>query len=309
MHLCINELSFHAKSKSKKAADQLMNNLYLVILALKKIKKSDPICTTQTLWKKKIYKNYNINNWLNDIDNKDKKRLFMIVASKGPYTETLLDDKYSGFYECRLKNNNQDVTASSIAAAALLKGILISMADSGEYILPEIELKYCFDEKPFIETKILNFIEPIAAENYVKSYLLNKTSSWKDLWKEKEELFSNIFFCEAVYAQLKKLDFSYADIVKIHLSKINNYLASLPKGQIPDYKNMGIDASTESETTLKQFGKERKFKCPDGKIRLFSWHTKQQGENIRIHFYPPDIKNKKLIIGYIGLHLKTVKYR
>lgn len=61
------------------------------------------------------------------------------------------------------------------------------------------------------------------------------------------------------------------------------------------------------QSKLDKYLKERTFYCPDGKERLFERHVKLRFCNWRIHFFTeqPGI----VIIGYIGRHLPTVKYR
>ena len=72
---------------------------------------------------------------------------------------------------------------------------------------------------------------------------------------------------------------------------------------------MGIEASKESSATIKHFGDQRVFTCPDGQKRIFTWHSKLKSENLRIHFHPPSDEDKDFIIGYIGRKLDTVKYK
>jgi hypothetical protein len=66
-----------------------------------------------------------------------------------------------------------------------------------------------------------------------------------------------------------------------------------------------IEVSRESQPTLNKYGKQRTFRCLDGKERLFDWHVKLRLCNWRIHFFP-DVRPGKIIIGYVGRHLPTV---
>jgi hypothetical protein len=68
-----------------------------------------------------------------------------------------------------------------------------------------------------------------------------------------------------------------------------------------------LDVSGESKPTLDQYWKERTFLCPDGVNRTFEQHIKLKSFNWRIHFFL-ERKTEKVIIGYIGDHLPTVKY-
>lgn len=69
-----------------------------------------------------------------------------------------------------------------------------------------------------------------------------------------------------------------------------------------------IETSRESEPTLNQYSQQRIFCCPDGEDRLFEQHVKLRGCNWRIHFLPEN-PSQAIIVGYIGRHLPTVKYK
>jgi hypothetical protein len=69
-----------------------------------------------------------------------------------------------------------------------------------------------------------------------------------------------------------------------------------------------IETSGESEPTLNQYTQLRTFRCPDSEERLFEQHVKLRGCNWRIHFLPEN-PSQAIIVGYIGRHLPTVKYK
>ena len=143
--------------------------------------------------------------------------------------------------------------------------------------------------------------------------ILGHISSWEELWKRKTELFSELTFCDCVRDQLNSLDFGVSNfkIIRRHLTKMNEYCRRMKMNNedfIPDYTAMGIEASKESAETLKHYGYQREFLCPDGSTRLFDWHSKQRGQNLRVHFCPPDHGCKDFIIGYVGPHLDSIKY-
>jgi hypothetical protein len=53
------------------------------------------------------------------------------------------------------------------------------------------------------------------------------------------------------------------------------------------------------------YGAERTFTSLDGTRRVFDWHVKVG--HWRIHF-DPDVGPGKLLIGYVGKHLRTKKF-
>ncbi|MDM8524733.1 hypothetical protein QUF80_15300 [Desulfococcaceae bacterium HSG8] len=309
MYLLINELSFQAQASDRNHAHKLMNELVSVIKSLKSFQEN-PVCTSETLWKRDISLRYNVFQWLNETS-KDQMRWFNIVVRKGPYIETLLDE-YLDYYECRF--HKEDVSSSSLAGAFFFDGILTSLQHSDLYSSEQICLQ-CQGEGEPEESEIINVFNadqlPDVIEKLSKRIFQN-ISSWNDLWTQKALLFPYLSFCECVKEQLGGLDFSPTNvkIIQEHLSKMNEYCGKLAENEkfLPDYQQMGLEATRENKITLKHYGYQREFICPDGKKRIFEWHSKQKGQNLRIHFYPPNDNNKQFLIGYIGPHLDTYKH-
>ena len=66
-------------------------------------------------------------------------------------------------------------------------------------------------------------------------------------------------------------------------------------------------ASAESLATIDTFGNRRRFVRPDGRHRTFEWHLKGIPNGWRIHILA-DEAERKVMIGYVGKHLPTVRY-
>lgn len=309
MYLLINELSFEAQARDLRDADKLMKDLILIIKSLRPIQGSDPIRTSKTLWEKELLKGYNVHQWLTET-NKDQMRWFMAVVRKGPYIETLLDENLE-YHECLFRV--EDVSSTSLAGAVFYDGLLTSLRNSDRFGSERIPLRYR-EKNSFIEVEIINIYDPgnvTAVIEEIKKNIFHDILSWNNLWSQKDVLFAKLLFCACVKEQLSNLDFTPTNmkIVKEHLAKMNEYCKRIDDEKInPDYTQMGIRASRETDITLKRFGHQREFICPDGERRIFDWHSKQIGQNLRIHFYPPDDNNKHFLIGYIGRHLNTYEH-
>jgi hypothetical protein len=63
-----------------------------------------------------------------------------------------------------------------------------------------------------------------------------------------------------------------------------------------------LNVSPESDSTLRLYSAQRKFKLPDGRREVFELHIKVG--DLRFHFYP-DNQDRKVYVGYIGVHLPT----
>ena len=310
MHVFINELSFQSQTNNVSSANRLMDDLLTVIRLLEPIKGTDPIHTSMTLWQRELSPGFNVHQWLYQTRRDQMLRLIVLIT-KGPYIETLLDDELSN-HECWFRDN--DVSSSSLAGSVYFDGILTSLKESLDFNSDTVQLKYREEEEILKDIEIFNLYEPINVPNIVNRItrdILRNISSWQDLWEQKNLMFPMLSFCDCVKVQLGALSFAPTNmkIIKEHLTKMNAYCERLDREDItPDYTKMGISASKETEITLKQYGHQRIFVCPDGDERLFEWHTKQIGQNIRIHFYPLSPDSNTILIGYIGPHLNTYSY-
>jgi hypothetical protein len=143
--------------------------------------------------------------------------------------------------------------------------------------------------------------------DWINNRIRSRVVSGLELWNRKDELFPSLIFCEAVSDQLQSLgaENPILQLVKNRLSELEDYC----KGWTDEAfePNNLRNVSPESQVTLQnpKYSKERTFLCPDGKRRVFSWHVKLSF-GWRIYFFPNE--QKKMIVGYVGCHLRTVKY-
>jgi hypothetical protein len=131
----------------------------------------------------------------------------------------------------------------------------------------------------------------------------------KTLWERKEKLFSKLIFCPDVENNLDDIGSQYFSQIVSRLTALDRYAEKEWIDGKFDYRKANrlspLNISPESESTMQQkkYYNERVFKMPDGTTRCFELHIKTG--DLRFHFYP---ENGKIFIGYIGMHLSTVKY-
>ena len=93
------------------------------------------------------------------------------------------------------------------------------------------------------------------------------------------------------------------------LKLFNDFCASWQIGNF-DLKTLNaqtsLNASGESQQTMKKYGSHRRFKLTDGRREIFELHIKTG--DLRFHFFP-DNNNKCVYMGYIGKHLPTIKFK
>lgn len=310
MHIFVNELSFQSQTDNAISANRLMDDLVTVIRLLKPIKGTDPILTSMTLWERELSPGFNVNQWLYQT-RRDQMLWLLALITKGPYIETFLDEELP-YHECWFHDN--DVSSSSLAGAVFFDGILTSLQESSDFNSETVHLKYREGDDDLRDIERLNVYKPANVTNIVNGIIreiLRDVSSWDQLWEQKDVMFPRLSFCDCVRGQLEALGFTPTNmkIIKEHLARMNEYCERLDReGIIPDYIKMGVLASRETPVTLSRYGYQRTFLCPDGEERLFEWHTKQIGQNLRIHFYPSYLDSKTILVGYIGPHLDTYSY-
>ena len=208
----------------------------------------------------------------------------------------------------------QGELASGLRFALIIDALEVSIKSEPRWDCSSLKLKVTrVDENA-------NLIDEQVEINHASRYLhIQEHSNWiqtrirtaiengKELWLRKDELFPNLQLCDAVAKQLHNLRPG-----QLELQPVIKALFELQKSAqnwqtgIFSLRDYPLEESGESEATKNKYAKARTFCCPDGQERLFERHVKLRLCNWRIHFFPKEPGT--LIIGYIGVHLPTVKY-
>ncbi|MBS3028130.1 MAG: hypothetical protein HCA25_13885 [Dolichospermum sp. DET50] len=171
MHFLINELSFIGQAINKYEADELMNNILEIIYEIKDIANDDPILTHSSFTYQKLCLNLTVREWLfsqikgqksnvqTDEETKKQTKLEILLKllSKGPYIDT--DYKYL-IDDCQCFYQQKDVSSSSLAGAAKLPGILISLQNNPDFVQENIEVEFQ-EGTNSKETRIINNLTEI----------------------------------------------------------------------------------------------------------------------------------------------------
>ena len=143
---------------------------------------------------------------------------------------------------------------------------------------------------------------------WIQNRLKAGVQNGEDLWNRREELFSNLIFCNHVAKQILPLqpgDPLFRQTVK-RLFELQTYCSAWNEGAFtPD--NLPFKATVESESTMQKYSKERTFNCHGENEITFTWHGRMTPGAWRIYF-DPTIGPGMMQIGYIGPKLSTVKY-
>jgi hypothetical protein len=307
MNLLINELSFIGQAKNLYEADTLMKALTEVIKSIKPILGNDSIYIHELFSNCKITENYTVKDWVyekslsNDHD-QVQALLLIKLFTDGPFILDILNQELL-YWECEF--NGEDYCESSLAGAAYLKGMLISLQQAPDFSSELINLTFKLDENPPEIIEIYNLINADQVKNLPERYLPKKLEIYNgiDLWQRKSDLFPHLVFCDAVEDQLKIIKHGLPMIEPIvkRLCEIEECSKRWTFGSF-NYDNLPSKASPESESRLKKFKEQLTFRCPDQTERTFSLHLRMTPGAWRLYFLP--LMPGQIIIGYIGLKIQ-----
>ena len=199
MHFLINELSFIGQAINKYEADELMNNILEIIYDIKDITNDDPILTHSSFTYQKLCLNLTVREWLfsqikgqklkektkvqTEEETKAQTQLeFLLqVLSKGPFIDIdlqyLIDD-------CKCHYQKQDVSSSSLAGAAKLQGILISLQKNPDFINENIEVEFQEGTSSLENRSIKNLTEIKQAKKICPRYKFHPKHHPKHPWED-----------------------------------------------------------------------------------------------------------------------------
>ncbi len=313
LDIVLNELSIETPAPNTSIARQWMSNLMQIVRSINAETKSRATLITQydfhlTL----LASDYTLRRWLNDIDvDKEERRFIRSLSTKAPFSEVAPDsdevqllENNRGSYEFRY----QGKTALGLGVAYLLDIISVSLLSEICWDCSYVDLDVISIDEDDKKIKIVHASRKEHLQNHI-DWIKNRIHSNIDgraLWNQKDDLFPNLQFCSSVKNQLQSLSIGNLMLSPVtkRLFELQKYSESWTEGNF-DAKKLS-KTTPESEATLQKYSQEHTFTCPDGENRIFSWHVRLTPLAWRIYFYPE--QPQKIIIGYIGNHLPTVKF-
>jgi hypothetical protein len=261
-----------------------------------------------------IAENYPLSLWRNDNEvNREERTFLRTLATKTPLSVDIPDEKIKIKVEdtdCEL--SLQGSPAEGFKVAYYLETLAISLHSESLWNnscikLDLIQIDENGDREESVEVIHASQKNHVLEHaNWIQKRLQPDGLNGKDLWNRRDEFFPSLQFCYTGNKQLWKLRTGdeRLQIVLEVLSKFENCAKNWETGYF-NLEGTSLEVSGESEPTLNKYGKERTFLCPDGHERLFEQHAKLRQCNWRIHFFP-EVGTRKVIIGYVGIHLPTV---
>jgi hypothetical protein len=314
MRIFFNELSIGCYSNREEAC-QGMYDVTSAIEELRRIGYCKEINLSRSFANLKLCNDYSVYSCCMDkihhANERDKLRSFLTLFTKGPY----IDDEFeaanmSGTVEYLF----DDMQTVGLMMSYVFNGVAVSLSGDLRFADFEVFLKRreLLSDGTLRESECKTYsikdAEMVKQKKFpLRERLLENIKTGKDILEHASRIFGNLEFCENAKKQLSGIHGheEYFHELKRHLSVMNEYIEL-----DGPFKPPGIDfAERESESTKqnRDLAQSRTFKCPDGTSRPFFAHSKI-GSKYRIHVRP-DISSKRVLVGYIGLHLPTSTHK
>lgn len=266
---------------------------------------------------------YPLARWRNDREVRREEREFLrVLKTKYPYlVEHAKAEDAALTMECYWNN----MPAVGLCAAFLLDTLAISLLSDPVWDTSRVEVmvqELDSEGEWFEYTEQVHNISTIHHLRELASWITQRQQAERkqqyqniqtgaELWEQRSTLFPLLEFCSVVQEHLHMHAPQHNDLKAIsqRLLYLEQYSQRWQEsGGNFDTEHLPGNASPESPATLQHgvYGPQRRFQCPDGEKRTFSWHMKMP-DGWRLYFYPDESRHV-IIIGYIGPHLKTVKH-
>jgi hypothetical protein len=242
-------------------------------------------------------------------------------VANGPYIEEVEETWLAGTRLDEFLYQNDP--AKGLGYAFQRDALALSLRSSSRWNYSRLELEYNqLDENDkltseIVEVRHASHSDHVQEHNgWIKQHVQElkhvevPITDGADLWSRCEELFPSLQFCDSVGGALRSFHPGNSPFNSItrKLFDLEEYCKNWREqgGQF-DPRNIPGKRHPESEATLNMYEQERTFLCPDGEKRVFTLHI-WITEYWRLYYWPL-LEQKKMIIGYIGGHLSTPKYR
>lgn len=319
IELVLNELSLLPLAENKQLARQHVQQFLRTVSAAKKLRTNNFVRCPENIHRKFLADGYSIGDWLKDteVDQVLRSSLRSLVTIKSPYWRDDLDLEQKVI--SRLFEFNNQEGATGLGVTALLNGLAVSFLSDELWNQTQFDVKIITeiqdDDGESLTTEEIIPVRHISQPNHlanhqdwVKQRLTIMPETGQILWENRQQWFPNLEFCSDTKPQILTLTHQMLFPVTEHLISLQRYCEFWTDGNF-DYEQFpSRRISPESQATLRDYWRERTFMCPDGQDRLFNWHLKLTPMEWRIHFFPIS-ETKRIIVGYVGPHLPTVKYK
>lgn len=312
VNIYLNELSICDWDCGIQQAKEYINDLLRVIIELHHLGAENSLYYPQELLNIELINSYSLVIWLADESNDiDLRRRLRSIITKAPYFESI-DAPDKNDIEVLYSNNN----SQGFLFTYLYHGISVSFQTKDEWRQPNVNIQVnsINESGDIIENHTaLRHIGDIRHVINHRSYIQDRAEEdiqcGHDLVTRLGDLYQHVTLCRQAHNTIKDLhprDAHLSAVTNV-FRLLNNYISDLSDTEAFDISQLGFDASYESISTMQHYSNERTFSCPDGNSIVFNEHAKINPGAWRIYFSYTKI-TKKVLIGYVGCHLRTTKH-
>jgi len=274
----------------------------------------------QTFYQIPLWDNYNIDTWLSDNDvNTDLKDKFKILIGTFPLLkdEELTANEEFARSEFHYKYEGTYQQVFGIGAAYIYNTLAVSLQSHECWKNTVLPLKHYFVKHDgtddTVQTETKHFFNEASFNTHLEWWeelRINNLEKTKELWDNRTEFFPSLEFSPEMEEQIKKLGFSkFLYQIIDRLTSLDKFAKNWKAGNF-DINNVNettnLNISTESDSTLNKYGTLRKFTIPGNGKETFHLHIKTG--DLRFHFFANNATHK-IYVGYIGKHLRTVRFK
>jgi hypothetical protein len=315
VEMVFNELSLRSPFGSKHDARRQMTEFIDTMRTSTSHGVKRRLCTVSNFDFLMLSDDYLIVQWRNDPEVEREERSFLrTLQNRGDsplpdVADSSVEANYSGirsigleyavvFEELAISLQSEDIWNRDRLTMSVT-----TIDDGGAFSESQVDLYHASSSH-----HVLQHVKWISERNRIN------INSGSDLLERCDELIPHLMLCDSAAKQLdalRKGDLMLRPVIK-RLLEMESYCRSWQNVPFSpdDFPSM---TTPESDATLQQYSSERTFTCPDGQVRVFSWHVRLTPLSWRIYFVPEEPlslgQSGGLIIGYLGPHLRTVNFR
>ncbi len=303
--LVFNELSASPIAPDSVSGKQRLDGFGELLLD-QRIRGKKVLVTPPGFLQSQVSLGFSIGRWLKESKQEEpaRTRLKLLFDRRKHYSELSEADAVrsdDAEYRCGYE------IAQGLSLAFLVEGLAVSFWSAERWNVTALDLEKSWLGKESVETSALSVPHACQSAHLAThtQWLLERgreqPTTGSALWDARETLFPNLDFCDSAAAQIRDL-WGTGPRFKAVLRGLRDLQRYCDDWTAPNFDiHQLVNASGESGPTLQMYSKQRTFRCPDGKDRVFEWHLKR-GDNTRIHFLDlPSVK--RVLVGYVGPHL------
>ncbi|HKV42610.1 MAG TPA: hypothetical protein VJX67_25635 [Blastocatellia bacterium] len=308
LEMFVNELSLASVARDTDRGQELAAGFVKTIAAAAQRGVMRRLRIPEDFFGRLIAPGYDWNAWLSDSRVEREVRQYLrSLGTQAPFLRDLpeMESEWANI-DC-LWNGER---ALGLKAAYVADGLAISVGCRPEWDSSSItcEIQEIVDDDISVRDEAVHHASNAANldlhGDWIRHRIQSNVSDGGDLWQRASVFFPLLSYCAEVEEQMRELPSNSLSSIVRGLFCLNAFCLEWRDGGF-NPQNIPCAVSPESEPTLNLYAADRTFSCPSGDKRVFSWHAKVG--TWRIYFDPAEGPGR-LLVGYVGRHLRTVRF-